>query len=55
MREYVQYVDWSFHAPNLVLAPDEVEAVVAGLRAVPVDYVNLVPETDPPLDSPCNF
>ncbi|MEP7291802.1 MAG: glycoside hydrolase family 16 protein [Chloroflexota bacterium] len=54
-REYVEYVDWSFHLADTVLAPDDVETLVAAMRGASVDYVNLVPDADPVLESPCNF
>lgn len=54
-REYVEYVDWSFHAAGVVMTPDEVEARVAELREDGVSSVNSVADADPVLDSPCNF
>ncbi len=54
-RQYVESIDWSFHAANVVLTPDEVEAAVEELRAAPISYLNSVPDADPLLESPCNF
>ncbi len=54
-REYIERVDWSFHAADVILAPEAVEAQVAAMRADEVAYVNAVPENDPALESPCNF
>ena len=54
-RVYEQDVDWVYHARNRVLAPREVDAEVARLRAGGRGYVDGVPATDPPLDSRCDF
>ena len=55
LRQYVEQIDWSFHAANTVLSPGEVSAQIAQMRAGEVSYVNDVPAQDPPLESPCNF
>jgi len=55
VRVYEQDVDWVYHARNRVLAPREVEAEVARLRAGGSGFVDGVPATDPPLDSRCDF
>ena len=55
VRVYEQDVDWVYHARNRVLAPPEVEAEVARLRAIGSGYVDRVPAADPPLDSRCDF
>jgi hypothetical protein len=55
LRQYVEQIDWSFHAANSVLSPDEVAAQVEQMRADQTSYVNSVPMHDPPLASPCNF
>ena len=54
-RQYVEQVDWSFHAANTLLSPDEVAAQIEQMRTDKVSYVNSVPMEDPPLKSPCNF
>ena len=54
-REYVEQIDWVFHAANSVLSPEEVEETVAGMRETGVDYVDAVPPLDVPLESPCDF
>jgi hypothetical protein len=54
-RQYVEQVDWSFHAADTILSPEEVDAAVEGLRGESIGYVNAVPEAEPPLESPCNF
>ncbi|MEO8393193.1 MAG: glycoside hydrolase family 16 protein [Chloroflexota bacterium] len=55
LRQYVEQVDWSFHAANTILSPDEVNAQVKQMRVDKTSYVNDVPMEDPPLESPCNF
>lgn len=54
-REYLEQIDWVFHAADVVLSPEEVEAAVVGMREVDVDYVDTVLPLDLPLESPCNF
>lgn len=55
VREYVEQVDWVFFARDTILTPDEIEAEVAALREDGTVFVDMVPEWDPPLESPCNF
>lgn len=54
-REYVEYVDWVFHAAGVALRPEAVETRVSALREAGTDYVDTVPASDPALESPCNF
>ena len=54
-REYVEQIDWVFHAVDTVLTPEEVESQVADLREAGTSYMNTVLPQDPPLESPCNF
>jgi len=54
-REYVEQIDWAYHAANVVLTPDEVAAEVARYRETDVGFVDTVPEWSPPMTSPCNF
>ena len=54
-RDYVEQVDWAFHAANIVLTPDEIDAQVAEMRANDVTFTDSVPQWDPPLETPCNF
>lgn len=55
LRQYQEHVDWSFHAANTILSPDEVDALVDSMRGEDVSYVNTVEEAEPPLESPCDF
>jgi hypothetical protein len=54
-REYVEYVDWVFHAADAVLSPEAVESQIETLREAGVNYVDDVPPLNPVLESPCNF
>lgn len=48
-------VDWVLHAKDRLLAPAEVDAEVARLRAAGVTRQDAIPAEKPPLDSPCNL
>jgi hypothetical protein len=54
-REYVEQIDWVFHAADVALPPEEIEAQVVEMREEGIDYVDTVPPLEPPLESPCNF
>ena len=54
-RQYVEQVDWTFHAANTVLSPDDVSKQIAQMRSDKISFVDTVPPEDPPLTSPCNF
>lgn len=53
LRRWEEDVDWVFHRAGAVLAPDEVEAAVAGMRRKSVRFRDTVPPRG--LSSPCNF
>lgn len=54
-RVWDEDVDWVFHAAGRTLAPEDVAARVAGLRARGVPRVDTVPEAEPPLPSRCDM
>jgi hypothetical protein len=54
-RQYIEQMDWVYHAANASLSPEEVNAQVAALRVAGTDFVDSVPAQDPALVSPCNF
>jgi hypothetical protein len=54
-REYVEQVDWVFHAADVILTPEEVEVYVEDMREEGTDYLDTVPPLARPLESPCNF
>ena len=54
-REYIEQVDWVFFVADTVLSPEDIEAQVEALRDDGVTFMDTVPESDPVLESPCNF
>ena len=54
-RSYREDVDWVFHAANVALSAEEVEARVAALRRQGVKFRDTVPAPVPALVSPCDF
>ncbi len=55
LRQYREQVDWTFHAANTVLSPDQVTAQIEQMRADKISYADSVPPENPPMESPCNF
>jgi hypothetical protein len=54
-REYVERIDWIYHAAESILSPQEVTATVEDYRETSVNFVDTIPELSPSLTSPCNF
>jgi hypothetical protein len=54
-REYIEQIDWVYHAADVILTPDEVATEVANYREADVDFEDTTPEWSPPMVSPCNF
>lgn len=54
-REYVEQIDWVFHAAETRLHPVDVDAAILALRDAGETFVDTVPPLDPALESPCNF
>ncbi len=55
LREYSEYIDWVFHAQDVILDPDEVLAQVEAMRAEDIQFMDTVPAWEPELESLCNF
>lgn len=54
-REYVELVDWAFHAYETILTPEEVDALILTFRADEIAHLDTIPQPDEPLNSPCDF
>lgn len=55
LREYSEYMDWVFHAQDVILEPDEVLEQVEALRGEYIEFIDTVPVWEPELESLCNF
>lgn len=53
-RQYVEQIDWVYHAADVMLTPEEVTAQVEAMRADDVAYIDTVIAEDE-LVSPCDF
>jgi hypothetical protein len=54
-RVYDEDIDWVFHARDVVLAPDEVEARVRGLQAARTARTDSIPAATPAQPARCDF
>ena len=54
-RQYIEHVDWVFHAANAVLSTAAIEARVAEFRRSGTSFQDAVPDWDPPLPSLCDL
>jgi hypothetical protein len=55
IREYVEDIDWVYHAEEQTLSPQQIEAQIKQLRDTGVKFKDTVQPLNPPLMSPCNF
>lgn len=55
LRQYRQWIDWTFYADKTLLTPAEVEQQIERLRSEGTAFHDSVDPGDPALESPCNF
>jgi len=54
-RTYQEDIDWVFHEAGVILSPEQVNETVGLLRESTISFLDTVPETTPPLTSPCDL
>ncbi len=54
-RQYHEDIDWVFFQADIALTTEEIEAGVANYRRQKTSYENILPDSVPKLNSPCNF
>jgi hypothetical protein len=55
IRQYQEAIDWVYFEADARLAPRQVEERVAAMREAGLSFFDSVPETNPPLESPCDL
>jgi hypothetical protein len=55
VREYQEDIDWVFHAVDVLLMPDEVNAKINEFRNISVNFQDTVSPGAIPLASPCDL